>query len=145
MVFNGELFDYPEQKKELEAKGHRLPHPHRHRTRSRTCTKTTARTSLWEHLRGQFAVCVWDSRTNEFVLGRDRAGICPLFYTTRRVDGTDWLLFASEMKGLFASGFVPAKADPVGLNHIFTFFAMPGPATVFEGIRTASRPAATCT
>ena len=134
VVFNGELFDYPEQRKELEAKGHTF--------RTHTDTELIPHLyeehgphKLWDHLRGQFAVCVWDSRTNEFVLGRDRAGICPLFYTTRRIDGTDWLLFASEMKGLFASGLVPAKADPVGLNHIFTFFAMPGPATVFEGIR----------
>src|SRR5438876_476013 len=71
---------------------------------------------------------------NEVVLARDRAGICPLFYTVRRHDGADWLLFASEMKALFASGLVEPKADPRGLNHVFTFFAMPGPVTVFEGI-----------
>lgn len=133
VVFNGELFDYPEQRKELEAKGHVF--------RTHTDTELIPHLyedhgphGIWDHLRGQFAVCLWDSRTNEFILGRDRAGICPLFYTTRKIDGTDWLLFASEMKGLFASGLVPAKADPVGLNHIFTFFAMPGPSTVFEGI-----------
>jgi len=131
-VFNGELFDYPERRKDLEAKGHVF--------RTHTDTELIPhlweeyREGMWDYLKGQFAICVWDSRTNEFMLGRDRAGICPLFYTVQKIDGTDWLLFGSEMKALFASGFVPAKADPVGLNHIFTFFAMPGPATVFEGI-----------
>jgi asparagine synthase (glutamine-hydrolysing) len=131
-VYNGELFDYPEKRTELEAKGHQF-HTH---------TDTELIPHLWEdhregmfeHLKGQFAVCVWDSRTNEVVLGRDRAGICPLFYTTVRHDGSDWLLFGSEIKALLASGLVEAKPDPRGINHIFTFFAMPGPLTVFQGI-----------
>jgi asparagine synthase (glutamine-hydrolysing) len=133
-VFNGEFFDYPEKRKELEGKGHHF----------RTHTDTELIPHLWEdhrekfldHVKGQFAICVWDSRTNEVILARDRNGICPLFYTVQRHDGTDWLLFASEMKALFASGMVEAKADPGGLNHVFTFFAMPGPATVFDGIKT---------
>ena len=43
------------------------------------------------------------------VLGRDRSGICPLFYAVRRHDNTDWLLFASEAKALFASGLVQQR------------------------------------
>jgi asparagine synthase (glutamine-hydrolysing) len=133
VVFNGELYDYPETKAKLEAKGHVF----------RTHTDTELIPHLWEeyrekmfdHLRGQFAICLWDSRTNEVVLARDRPGICPLFYTVVKRDGTNWLLFASEMKGLFASGMVDRKADIQGLNHVFTFFAMPGPTTVFEGIK----------
>lgn len=133
-VFNGELYEYPQKRPELEAKGHVF----------RTHTDTELIPHLWEeyrermfdHLTGQFAFCLWDSRTNEVVLARDRAGICPLFYTVVRHDGTDWLLFASEMKALFASGMVERKPDLQGLNHIFTFFAMPGPTTVFAGIKT---------
>jgi len=132
-VFNGEFFDYPEKRTALESKGHKF----------RTHTDTEIIPHLWEdhreklfdHLRGQFAVCVWDSKSNEVVLGRDRSGICPLFYTTIRHDGSDWLLFASEIKAILASGLVTAKPDLLGLNHIFTFFAMPGPMTVFEGIQ----------
>jgi asparagine synthase (glutamine-hydrolysing) len=132
-VFNGELYDYPEKKPQLEAKGHVF----------RTHTDTELLPHLWEehrdkmfdHVRGQFAFCIWDSRTNEVVLARDRAGICPLFYTIVKHDGTTWLLFASEMKALFASGMVERKADLQGLNHIFTYFAMPGPTTVFAGIK----------
>lgn len=131
-VFNGEFFDYPETRAVLEAKGHRF----------RTHTDTELIPHLWEehrtgmfdHLKGQFAFCVWDGRTNEVVIARDRSGICPLFYTTVRHDGDDWLLFASEIKALLASGLVEAKPDPRGINHIFTFFAMPGPVTVFDGV-----------
>jgi asparagine synthase (glutamine-hydrolysing) len=133
-VFNGELFEYREKRAELEAKGHVF----------RTHTDTELIPHLWEeyrekmfdHLRGQFAVCLWDSRSNEVLLARDRAGICPLFYTITRRDGVDWLLFASEMKAIFASGLVERKPDFQGLNHIFTFFAMPGPTTVFEGVKS---------
>jgi asparagine synthase (glutamine-hydrolysing) len=133
-VFNGELYDYPELKPKLEAKGHVF----------RTHTDTELIPHLWEeyrekmfdHLRGQFAFSLWDSRTNEVILARDRPGICPLFYTTVKRDGTQWLLFGSEMKALFASGMVERKADIQGLNHIFTFFAMPGPTTVFEGVKS---------
>jgi asparagine synthase (glutamine-hydrolysing) len=132
-VFNGEFFDYPEKRTALEAKGHRF-HTH---------TDTEILPHLWEdhreklfdHLKGQYAVCVWDSKTNEVVLGRDRTGICPLFYTTVKHDGADWLLFASEIKAILASGLVTAKPDLRGLNHVFTFFAMPGPMTVFDGIQ----------
>lgn len=131
-VYNGELFDYPEKRAELEAKGHVF--------RTHCDTELIPhlweeyREGMWDHLRGQFALCVWDSRTNEFVLGRDRSGICPLFYTHRKIDGTDWLLFGSEMKALFASGLVPPKPDLNGISHVFTFFAMPGPVTVFDGV-----------
>ncbi|HMF10679.1 MAG TPA: asparagine synthase-related protein, partial [Gemmataceae bacterium] len=52
-------------------------------------------------------------------------------YWTRH-DG--WLLFASEIKALLASGLVPVRPDPRGINHVFSFFAVPGPATCFAGI-----------
>ena len=131
-VFNGEFFDHLEVRKDLEASGHTF--------RTHTDTEIIPHlwedhgTDLWKHLRGQFALCLWDSRSNEFVLGRDRAGIAPLYYTTQLIDGAPWLLFASEMKALFASGFVRAEANHAGLSHIFTFFAQPGPATVFKDI-----------
>lgn len=132
-VFNGEFFDYKEKRAALEAKGHVF----------RTHTDTELVPHSWEdhgpemlqHLKGQFAICVWDGRTNEVLLARDRAGICPLFYTVVRHDGADWLMFASEMKALFASGLVDRQADLQGLNHVFTFMAMPGPTTVFQGIK----------
>ncbi len=137
VVFNGEFFDYPEKRKELEAKGHVF----------RTHTDTELIPHLWEeygegmfeHLKGQFAICLWDSRQNCLILARDRIGICPLFYTWQRpkegpLAGSNVLLFASEIKSLLASGLVPARPDLRGINHIFSFFAIPGPNTCFEEI-----------
>jgi asparagine synthase (glutamine-hydrolysing) len=131
-VFNGEFFEYPMKRKELEAKGHRF----------RTHTDTELIPHLWEeygeeffdHLKGQFAFCVYDTRRNFVVLARDRFGICPLYWTVRRYGGTTYLLFASEVRALLASGMVPAEPDLRGLNHVFTFFAVPGPTTCFQGI-----------
>ncbi|MBI3407195.1 MAG: asparagine synthase (glutamine-hydrolyzing) [Planctomycetes bacterium] len=131
-VYNGELFDYPEAKHILESKGHRFA----------THCDTELIPHLWEdhsegmfeHLRGQFALALLDQRNGRVVLGRDRFGICPLFWTRQRHDGGEWLLFASEVKGLFASGIVPARPDPRGLDQAFNFFAVPGKPTCFEGI-----------
>jgi asparagine synthase (glutamine-hydrolysing) len=129
VVFNGELFDHVERRAELEARGHRL----------KTHCDTEIIPHLWEEfgegmwdrLRGQFAVALWDERKRELQLGRDRFGIAPLYWSRQG----DWLLFASEIKGLLASGLVPARPDRRGLDHVFTFSAVPGPRTCFEGVQ----------
>ncbi len=129
VVFNGELFDYPEMRAELEGRGHRFA----------THCDTELIPHCWEDkqeeffakLRGQFAFALWDSRQRRIILARDRFGICPLYWTQQG----DWLLFASEVKALLASGMVEAKPDPQGINHLFTFYALPGPATCFAGIQ----------
>jgi asparagine synthase (glutamine-hydrolysing) len=133
VVFNGELFDYPEMRKELEAKGHRYAThcdtevvPHRWEDHQE---------GMFELLRGQFALALYDRRRQRVVLGRDRFGICPLYWTVRQDADGGWLLFASEVKALLASGLVEARPDPRGINHLFTFFALPGPVTCFEGVR----------
>jgi asparagine synthase (glutamine-hydrolysing) len=130
VVYNGELFDYPEQRALLEGRGHRF----------RTHCDTELIPHLWEdhregmfeHLRGQFAIALWDERRQQVVLARDRFGICPLYWAQQ--DG--WLLFASEIKALLASGLVTARPDLLGINQVFTFFALPGPMTCFQGVRT---------
>ena len=132
-VFNGEFFDYPEVKQFLEAKGHQF----------RTHCDTELIPHLWEdyqeemfeHLRGQFALAVWDQRRRTLVLARDRFGICPLYWTRQTSADGDWLLFASEIKALLASGLVTARPDLKGIDQVFHFFAVPGPATCFEGIQ----------
>ena len=86
---------------------------------------------MFDRLRGQFAIALYDARHHRLTIGRDRFGICPLYWTRQG----DWLLFASEIKGLLASGMVPAKADLRGLDQVFTFAAMPGPLTCFDGVR----------
>jgi asparagine synthase (glutamine-hydrolysing) len=132
VVFNGELFDYPEMKAELEARGHRFAThcdteiiPHRWEDLEE---------GMWEQLRGQFAIALFDRRKQRVVLGRDRFGICPLYWTRQTADGGDWLLFASEIKGLLASGMMKVRPEPRGIHHLFTFFALPGPYTCFQGV-----------
>src|SRR5262245_31717620 len=129
VVFNGELFDYPEMKAELQAKGHVF------RTHADTAVIPHRwedhQEGMFEHLRGQFAFALIDEKRQRLVLGRDRFGICPLYWA--RAEG-DWLVFASEVKAILASGLVPARPDPRGINHLFTFFAMPGPVSCFAGV-----------
>ncbi len=130
VAFNGELFDYPELQRDLIARGHRL--------------KTRCDTECWVHLyedhgpamleraRGQFAVSLWDRTARTLILGRDRPGIVPLYYT--EVNG--WLLWASEIKALLRSGMVHARMDPKGIDHLFSFFCTGTTRTFFEGIKS---------
>ncbi|MGI8438467.1 MAG: asparagine synthase (glutamine-hydrolyzing) [Chthoniobacterales bacterium] len=129
VVFNGELFDYVERRAELQARGHRFV----------THCDTEIIPHLWEEfqegtferLRGQFAIALWDSRRGQLTLGRDRFGIAPLYWSRQG----DWLLFGSEIKAILASGMVRALPDRRGIDHIFTFTAMPGPITCFEEVQ----------
>ena len=130
VAFNGELFEYPELRLELLAAGHHLA--------------TRCDTEAWAHLyeeygqamfekaRGQFAVALWDRNSRMLILGRDRVGICPLYYA--EADG--WLLWGSEIKALLASGLVAARADVCGIDHFCTFFGAGTTRTFFEGIKS---------
>jgi asparagine synthase (glutamine-hydrolysing) len=128
VVCDGELFDYRERRAELEGRGHRFL----------THSDAEVIPHLWEdhgermfdNLYGQFAFALWDGKQRRLILARDRLGICPLHWTRQG----DWLLFASEIKGLFASGMVPVQPDLRGINHAFTFYAIPGPITCFAGV-----------
>ncbi|HEY2343433.1 MAG TPA: asparagine synthetase B, partial [Chthoniobacteraceae bacterium] len=132
VVFNGELFDHVEKRADLEAKGHQF-HTH---------CDTEIIPHLWEEagvrmfsqLQGQFAIALWSDKERKLLLGRDRFGIAPLYWSRQG----DWLLFASEIKGLLASGMVPAKPDRRGIDHLFTFAALPGPITCFENVQLLS-------
>src|SRR6476659_1862150 len=107
VVFNGELFDYVERRDELRARGHHF----------RTHCDTEIIPHLWEdhgeglfaHMLGQFAFALWDEPQQLLILGRDRFGVRPLYWTRQTGDGGDWLLFASEVKALLASGMVRAE------------------------------------
>ncbi len=130
-VFNGEIFNHLELRESLEKRGHKF----------RTQTDTEVLVHLWEeygrtlvdHLEGQFAIALFDRNEQSLFLARDPFGVCPLFFH-RTADG--WLLFASEVKGLLASGLVKAELDPRGVDHIFTFFAMGTRRTMFSGVES---------
>src|SRR5579862_338924 len=133
VVQNGEIYNYPELRRELEQAGHAL----------RTDCDTEALVHLYEEhgirfadrLRGMFAVAIWDARRRRLVLARDRYGIKPLYY--RHAHGE--LAFASELRALL-SIFRDVRKLPAG--HLLIWeedgnvrlerFARPGPAPVEE-------------
>lgn len=129
VVYNGELFDYPERKRELQARGHVFA----------THADTELLVHLWEEhqeemmsrLKGQFAFALLDRRRRVLFLARDRLGICPLFVSRR---GERWW-FGSEIKALLASGEVPAEGDRLALDHVFSFFAMGTRRTMFRNVQ----------
>ncbi len=130
VIFNGELFDFPEQRARLIEKGHTF----------RTKADTEIIVHLYEeygedlfrHLNGQFAFALFDRRHRKLILGRDRVGICPLHWSRQG----DHLFFGSEIKSLLASGAVRPETDPRGLDHIFTFFAIGRRRTMFKGVHS---------
>ena len=130
VAYEGELYEYPEIREQLLARGHQL----------RTRCDTEAWVHLYEDLgekvfgeaRGQFGVSLWDRPRRTVYLARDRIGISPLFYA--QADG--WLLWASEIKGLLASGLIAPRPDLRGIDYFFNFFCAPQQRTVFEGIHS---------
>ncbi len=128
VIFNGEIYNFPELRRDLEARGHRF------RTRSDTETIVHAYEEhgprCVEKLRGMFAFALWDGRARRLVLARDRVGIKPLYYT---VAGGQ-LLWGSELKCLLRHPAVERRLSPAGLNHFLTFLYTPSPLTIFDGI-----------
>ena len=129
IVYNGEVFNYPELRQDLIKKGHRFT----------TDTDTEVVLHLYEEkgqaclrdLNGQFAMAIWDSRARELFLARDRMGILPLHYTINN----GRFLFGSELKAIFADEGVPREMDLIALDQIFTVWTtLPG-RTAFKGIQ----------
>lgn len=128
VVFNGEIFNYVELREELVAKGHQFY----------THSDTEVILHAFEEygpdclskFNGQFAIALWNSRTRELFLARDRIGIRPVHYT---VFGGQ-LIFASEIKALFSLPHIPRAFDAAALAQIFTFWTtLPG-KTAFENV-----------
>ena len=124
VVQNGEIYNYPELRRELERAGHRF----------RTNCDTEAHLHLYEEhgpeyarlLRGMFAAALWDARRRRLVLARDRYGIKPLYY--RHVGGT--LEFASEVRAL-----PRGEIDLDALEAFLAFNSIPAPYSIFRDIR----------
>lgn len=128
IVFNGEIFNYPEIRQDLIQRGHRFY----------TVTDTEVLLHLYEDkgpacldsLNGQFAFAIWNARKNELFLARDRVGILPLHFTVQKGS----LIFASEIKSIFAADGVARSIDPIAMDQIFTFWTtLPG-RTAFKDI-----------
>lgn len=128
VVFNGEIFNFQEEKKKLIQKGHKF----------RTNSDTEVIVHLYEefgidcvsHLRGMFAFALWDKRKQEFYLVRDRFGIKPLHYSFH--NGS--LLFGSEIKSILQAPGLSREINYKALNNYFTFMYIPAPETIFKDI-----------
>jgi asparagine synthase (glutamine-hydrolysing) len=128
ITFNGEIFNYPELRSDLEERGCRFS------THSDTEVLLLAfreyGPDCLNMLNGQFAFAVWDVKRRSIFLARDRVGIRPLFYTFRHRQ----LLFASEIKSIFEFPGVERRFDYQGLEQVYTFWTTLSPRTVFEDI-----------
>jgi asparagine synthase (glutamine-hydrolysing) len=128
VAFEGELYNHAELRRQLAASGHRF--------------KTRCDTEVWVHwyeqvgyqvfesAQGQYAIALWDANERAGWLARDRAGIAPLYFAEQ--DG--WLLWASEIKALLASGLIDVRPNLRTIDYFFNFFSMPAQETCFEGI-----------
>jgi len=129
IVFNGEIFNYVELKRDLEKKGIRF----------RTTSDTEVLVQLYatygkkclSMLNGQFAFAIWDKGKEELFLARDRVGIRPLFYHYDEKT----LTFASEIKSIFENPEVERQLDAGGLLQMMTYWTTITPASVFKGIQ----------
>lgn len=128
LVLNGEIYNFKELHPRLEQKGHRF--------RTRTDTEVIVHLyeevglDLFRHLRGMFALALWDVKRDRLVLGRDRIGEKPL-YVRREPDR---FLFASELKSILQAGDVPRKLNTIALEEYLALGYVPAPLTLLEGI-----------
>src|SRR5579884_264170 len=128
IVFNGEIYNFPELRDELRARGHAF----------RTNTDTEVIVHLYEDLgsdcvrllRGMFAFAIYDRRNRSLLLARDRLGKKPLHYAT---DG-DWFLFGSEIKSLLEASPGLIEINREGILNYFYFGYIPDPESAFKRI-----------
>jgi len=131
LVFNGEIYNHAEVRRELERSGR-----HRWRTDHSDTEVIVHAFEEWgidclSRLRGMFALAIWDGRSRELWLARDRIGIKPLYYS---VYGGR-LTFASEIKALLTDPERGRTVDEEAFFHYLTFLSTPAPQTLFAGIQ----------
>ena len=128
IVYNGEIFNYPELKADLLKQG----------VRFKTNCDTEIVVQMYahygadclNHFNGQFAFCIWDKYKKELFLARDRVGIRPLFYWHKN----NAFAFCSEIKGLFSLDGIERSLNAESLAQIFTFWTTITPKTPFNDI-----------
>nr|WP_086939958.1 XrtA/PEP-CTERM system amidotransferase [Thaumasiovibrio occultus] len=129
VVFNGEIYNYQELRRELEASHHVFV----------TNSDTEVLLHGWrewgpqlvEHLRGMFAFALWDTQQQRLFLARDRLGKKPLYYT---VTPQNQLIFGSELKVLTRHPEVTRQIRPESVEEYFMFGYVPDPCTIFEDV-----------
>jgi asparagine synthase (glutamine-hydrolysing) len=136
VVLNGEIYNFPELRAELERRGHSFY--------TRTDTEVIAHLyeergpDLVQELNGMFSFAVWDERRRRLLLARDRVGKKPLFYAV----GDGYLSFASELAALMVDPEVPAEIDPSSIDCFLAYGYVPAPWSIWRDVRKL-RPAHT--
>lgn len=129
IVFNGEIYNFPELKQILETRGHRF------RTRSDTEVIIHGYeewgTEVFNRLNGMFGLAIWDRQRRRLILARDAMGIKLVYY--RLSDGC--LTFGSEIRAITGTQSEAPEVDPVSLNLFIRYRFTPSPRTIFRGIR----------
>ena len=129
IVFNGEIYNYRELRKQLEALGHTFY------TDSDTEAIIHAYdeygTDCPKHLRGMFALAIWNERDKSLFLARDRVGKKPLLYALT----SDQLIFGSEFTALLAHPAVSREVNYEAIHHYLSFISVPAPLTAYQAIR----------
>jgi asparagine synthase (glutamine-hydrolysing) len=128
IVFNGEIYNFRELRRELEADG----------VAFRTTSDTEVLLALFARdgermlprLRGMFAFAIWDTHSHELFMARDPYGIKPLYYTRTK----NGFLFASQVKALLASGLVSTESETAGLAGFYLWGSVPEPWTLFRDV-----------
>ncbi len=129
ITYNGEVFNYRALRRELSARGYSFV--------SDTDTELVLRgyeewgRDVLPRLNGIFAFAVWDPRTAELTVARDRFGVKPLYYTMAGGVFT----FASEVKALLAGGYRPDHLDVAALHRYLAYLWVPAPRTLFPGVK----------
>ena len=131
IVFNGEIYNHADIRRELENLG-----GHQWRTHHSDTETIVHAYEQWgirclERFRGMFAFALWDGRSRELWLVRDRLGIKPLYYSLHN----QRITFASEIKALFADPDQRREIDEEAFFHYLSFLTTPGPNTLYAGIR----------
>jgi asparagine synthase (glutamine-hydrolysing) len=129
VVYNGETYNFPELRAELEAAGHVF--------KSHTDTEVLVHGyEVWgddmpAHLNGMFAFALWDKRRKRLLLGRDRMGIKPLYYAAL----ADRLVFGSEIKAILQDPAVPHDIDDLAIDDYLSMRYIPTPRSAYRAIR----------
>ena len=129
IVFNGEIYNFRELRRELEVQGHRFY----------TSTDTEVIVHAYEQwgtkaiarLRGMFGLAIWDTRSRTLLVARDRIGIKPMYYAT----ANGRLYFGSELKSLLEAPDLPRDLDAAALDHYLSFLYTPRDGSIFKHVR----------
>ncbi|MCL4517836.1 MAG: asparagine synthase (glutamine-hydrolyzing) [Thaumarchaeota archaeon] len=130
IVYNGEIYNFPEIRRDLETKGHRF--------KTRTDTEVILHgfeeygAQIFSLLNGMFAVALWDSTKRRLILARDRAGIKPLYYSKTKSGD---IVFCSEIKGILAHPEIAPAVNSEALYFLIALYYVPFERTLFSGVQ----------